>query len=262
MFRRCTMVLGVLCAAIFAGAISPALDAQASLINVVVKSTDTQLPQYQTNGQVYSNVLSCTRTPNALATSLDEIDICFNNIEAFGGPSPAGLPLLEGIWTVTSGAEVIQTSIFGATPWCRYSDNTYTPILISWYSMPGSYVNLPYNSAAAVPWSQTAGGLAGNYTSVYGTGQSDTEVYGSWYTGGIPLTDGSLLAKFFVDPGGNVSFHSTLNSSKLAIGGWDISGVQYQGDFTTAPEPSALVLLGIGAISLLAHVWRRRKQTA
>ena len=30
----------------------------------------------------------------------------------------------------------------------------------------------------------------------------------------------------------------------------------------TVPEPSAFVLLGIGAVSLLGYAWRRRKQTA
>ena len=33
-------------------------------------------------------------------------------------------------------------------------------------------------------------------------------------------------------------------------------------EFSPVPEPSTLILLGIGAVSMLAHVWRKRRRTA
>jgi hypothetical protein len=250
---RLSLILGV-CVVLCCGAV-----AQATLMNVVVNSTDTQLPAGQTNGEVYSNVLNYTRTPNALGTSLDEIQIYLNNIEAMGA---SGLQALEGTWTITSGAEVIQTSILGQTPWYKYADSTYAPILISSFNAPASYVNLPYNSSTGVTWAQTPGGLAGNFTSGTAAGQSDTSVYGSWYTGGTALADGSLMATFFVHAGDNVSFHSTLNADQRAIGGWGLSGsVERQGDFATAvvPEPASLFLVASGLVGLLCYAWRKRR---
>jgi hypothetical protein len=233
-----------------------AVAAQATLMNVVVNSTDTQLPAYQTNGHVYSNVLSYTRTPSALGTSLDEIDIYINNLAAMG---PGAVPLLEGTWSCTSGMNITQTTLLGQTPWYKYIDSAYGPIMIGSFSYPDSYVNLPFNTSTGVIWSQTPGG-SGGYTSGINVGQSDTSVYGSWFTGGTGLGNGSLLAKFFVHANDDISFHSTLNSDKRAIGGWSLSGVQYQGDFTTAtPEPSTLFLVASGLVGLLCYAWRKRR---
>jgi hypothetical protein len=54
-----------------------------------------------------------------------------------------------------------------------------------------------------------------------------------------------------------------LNGQIYAIGldhGYNVAGNVYL--LTTIPEPSTLGLLGIGAMSLLAYVWRRRRRTA
>lgn len=262
---RLSLILGV--CIVFLGA----MVAQAALIPVTVNALDSQyptapgdplLPTGQTNGQVYNNVLSYTSTPIALGTSLTEVQIYLNDIEAMGA---SGLQALEGTWTVASGFEQIQTSVFGVTPWDRYTDNTYSPTLISSFAVPASYVNLPYNSSTGVAWTQTAGGLAGNFSSGFATGQSDTAMHGSWYTGGTPLTDGSLVATFFIDPGDSIYFHSTLNEApQRSIGGWGLIGsVERQGDFTVPgsviPEPASLFLMASGLVGLLCYAWRKRR---
>lgn len=51
-----------------------------------------------------------------------------------------------------------------------------------------------------------------------------------------------------------ITGHTTGNLSGVNAGGYDAFLVKY-----AVPEPSTLVLLGVGAISLLVYAWRRRK---
>jgi hypothetical protein len=46
------------------------------------------------------------------------------------------------------------------------------------------------------------------------------------------------------------------------VGSYSDSTNVYHGFEATIPEPSPLVLLGIGAISLLACTWQQRRRTA
>jgi hypothetical protein len=40
---------------------------------------------------------------------------------------------------------------------------------------------------------------------------------------------------------------------------WDTTQLQTMGEVTLVPEPSALALMGVGTISLLAYAWRKRR---
>lgn len=121
---------------------------------------------------------------------------------------------------------------------------------------------------------------------VYAAGTA--AIYGGVLNGGlaaapggtIDLMGGSVTGNLVAGDNGTIVVHGTdfnmplgsvgpitgLLTGTLADGtslsvnfNRDFRGIGY---ITLVPEPSTLVLLGAGAISLLACVWRRRKRTA
>lgn len=277
---RLSLILGV-CIVLCGGMI-----AQADLMNCVVNTTDSAYgvapqstihPEQPPTGTVFANVLSYTRYANNTTDygggSLDKIVISLYNLGAMDSYDsvPTGhLIGIEGTWTCASGFMLMQSYIpnFGGTSpeWYKLSGNTYAA------GKPWSYVNYPFTDASGVPWSETAGGSAGTYqhqsfdedsqTYWYDKQASSyTSLYGSWSSSSSPLSTGSMLATFFVHHGDDVSFHSTVNADKRALGGWGFDdNHNYQADFTTAiPEPSTLFLVASGLVGLLCYAWRKRR---
>ncbi len=82
-----------------------------------------------------------------------------------------------------------------------------------------------------------------------------TSLTGTWYgSPGNFLNIGDTLATFYIDKGTLPG--STFPGFTGAIGDSAFFGNVSFG--ILIPEPSTVVLLGIGAVSLLAYAWRRR----
>jgi probable HAF family extracellular repeat protein len=63
--------------------------------------------------------------------------------------------------------------------------------------------------------------------------------------------------------GWTLEYANAINDSGQIVGSmYNANGVEHAFLLTPIPEPSALVLLGIGAISLLGYAWRRQRHEA
>lgn len=109
---------------------------------------------------------------------------------------------------------------------------------------PGSFVNLDVSVKQ-----QFLGSRLATYNSkIHGySGFLDT-----WFTETTTkdLIAGSDFADIYVSTGTNVTFTGALGTTT------EVTNF-YTGTCSTAPEPSTLVLLGIGSVTLLAYAWRR-----
>jgi hypothetical protein len=112
---------------------------------------------------------------------------------------------------------------------------------------PASFVNFDATNGMLV------GSVAAGVTppSGYSVG-AYTTFADSWYTSkpGNQLAAGGILAEIFVTHGAGVSCVGELGLT---------NGDNFLGSFSTAPEPSTIVLLASGLIGLAAYAWRKRK---
>jgi uncharacterized repeat protein (TIGR03803 family) len=174
----------------------------------------------------------------------------FTELHSFIGGSDGKMPW--GHLTVSG------STIYGFTG--AFSQGTST---IFKFNMDGS----GYQSLATLPDGLTIsyGGLTLVGDTLYGTThQGGTYDRGTVFKIGVDGTGFSILDSFNGYNGADPQGGLLLIGSNLygVTSGWGSPIVNNGTVFSIAiPEPSALVLLGIGAASLLAYVWRRRKRT-
>lgn len=110
---------------------------------------------------------------------------------------------------------------------------------------------------------------------VPGSGQFFVPTFTTYSPSGPTVATGTAVVPSsnfaFYQGGGTIDFTLTFDpddysitnptSGLVAVGGSAVAGGNFSVSytFTPVPEPSSMVLLGIGAVSLFAYSWRQRK---
>jgi pectate lyase len=222
-------------------------------------------------------------------------DILFS--DNFNDGSTAGWTQYDGNFSVVGGAYQIQSTAFtndarataGSTSWTDYSINLDYNIIDSGYTSPPSGTGSDWPANVLFRVADIAPGLnQGHYYQfvigptryeidyIYGSA-STVEFLGMARFEGFPVNSWHHLTLDVIDEtatayidGTNVLTTDLLTGGPLdpcgptsgAIGLKAIDGSTVQFDniiVSSVPEPSTLVLLGIGAVSVIAYGWRRRR---
>ncbi len=113
----------------------------------------------------------------------------------------------------------------------------------------------------------TLGGSVSLANGISSNGQvvGDADIGGSIYHAFLYSNGAMTDLNTLIDPasGWMLSNATAINDSGQIVGeGINPQGQQHAFLLTPVPEPSTIVLLGIGAVSLPAYVWRRRRRAA
>jgi len=183
------------------------------------------------------------------------------------GPNPEGITIVEGNWTasapgglrVTTGA-ISYDGGMGSPDWgaeTRRGPSAGRDAYTSFVNLDSkigtlNMVDGKYYKAGVVMFDRT-----GTWTSAGWTGVASNNLRGSWFTEGTPLsmnagTGLTYLGAMFVPTGGSVSY---LGKIGYTAGGGRVFNVT----IGEVPEPSTLVLLGMGLMGLVCYAWRKRK---
>ena len=156
-------------------------------------------------------------------------------IDYSGTPGPISLGAITGTYTIT----------LPTTP----TPTTYTET----YSADNSGGSL-YATAT------TLYVLPGNYLQIRDQNGDDNLTYTNSANTHTWVSNGTY---FYIDPDGDYVFQSSFVKNGLQpgfqpAGMWDASHDMVVAT-VAVPEPSTFALLGIGAVSLLAYAWRKRR---
>jgi len=167
-----------------------------------------------------------------------------------GAASGSQCLLIQGTWTVNNGTMLLSSST---------STNTWTTAATTVTGGNGkSYVNFSGRTSYTNPiyWSRVGSGS--NYSSLTGSWTNNTDsnenLSPALSTSDLDedgLTE-DIIGVFYVSK----DFKSLTFDGKM---GYNYGSGTNEFTTFTVPEPSTIVLLGVGLLSLVAYAWRKRK---